>query len=193
MKVFGLTGGIGMGKSTAARCFSDLGVRVVDTDDLARELVEPGQPALAEIKAAFGGRVIDDDGHLQRSALAKIVFADSEARRRLEEILHPRIRGLWQARIHTWRDEGVSNACVVIPLLFETKAEVDLDVIVCVGCNPTTQKLRLAMRGWSEAEIQGRLASQLPIADKITQSHHVLWNEGPVEVLAAQVARLMGK
>jgi len=191
MKVFGLTGGIGMGKSTAARCFSELGVRVVDTDDLARELVAPGMPALAEIRSCFGASVIDESGQLHRSALAKIVFADASARSALEGILHPRIRERWRALIQTWRSEGTPHACVVIPLLFETKAEADLDFVVCVACSAITQKLRLEERGWTASEIAGRIAAQLPVGDKMARARHVLWNEGPVEVLSAQAARVL--
>ncbi len=191
MKVFGLTGGIGMGKSTAARCFSEQGVPVVDTDDLAREIVQPGEPALQEIRDAFGPTVINATGGLLRSELAKIVFADDPARRRLEQILHPRIRALWKARVQAWEKDGISKSCVVIPLLFETGAEADLDWVVCVACTVETQAARLAQRGWSAGEIQARLASQLSIHEKIARSRQVLWNEGSVELLAAQVARVV--
>ena len=106
MKLCGLTGGVGMGKSTAAGFLLAAGARVVDTDDIAHELVQPGQPALAEIAAAFGNRVIAPDGTLNRGEVAKIVFADAGARQKLEGILHPRIRERWQEEVAGWRREN---------------------------------------------------------------------------------------
>ena len=112
-----------MGKSTAAGFLSKRGIPVIDTDLLARQLVEPETPALAEIKARFGDNVIGSDGRLDRAVLAKIVFADAARRQELEAILHPRIREHWQAQINAWRHEGKPIAVVVIPLLFETRAQ----------------------------------------------------------------------
>ena len=130
MKLCGLTGGVGMGKSTAAVFFSQHGARVVDTDEIARELVQPGQPALAEIKKEFGGKIISSTGELKRSELAQIIFADEFARKKLEAILHPRIRASWLAQVEIWKKENCSLAIVVIPLLFETAAESHFDKII---------------------------------------------------------------
>src|SRR5437899_8502578 len=96
VKTFGLTGGIGMGKSTAADLLRKRGLPVVDSDVIARQAVEPGQPALAEIRQLFGAEMVGDDGRLRREELARRVFADAESRRKLEAILHPRIRAVWQ-------------------------------------------------------------------------------------------------
>src|SRR5262245_50040960 len=106
MKTYGITGGIGMGKSTIAGVLAQRGVSVVDTDDLARQVVQPGEAALAEIRSAFGDGVFEPSGGLSRAALAAIVFRDEMARKRLEAILHPRIRQLWQAQLITWEKEG---------------------------------------------------------------------------------------
>src|SRR5512147_2761685 len=106
MKVLGLTGGIGMGKTTAAKLLRELGVPVVDTDDLARQVVQPGQPALAEVLTAFGPQIARPDGQLRRDELARRVFADPAARQRLEAILRPPIRALWRAQVQTWRAAG---------------------------------------------------------------------------------------
>src|SRR5215469_16042732 len=106
MKLCGLTGGVGMGKSTAAGFFLQLGVRIVDTDELAHELVQPGQPALAEIQKAFGAGMVGADGRLKREELANLVFFDANARRDLEAILHPRIRDRWQAQVEIWRRDN---------------------------------------------------------------------------------------
>src|ERR1039457_9471 len=105
MKVCGLTGGVGMGKSTAAGFLREHGAQIVDTDELARQLVQPGQPALADIQTAFGKKVIGSTGELKRGELAQIVFADANARKKLEAILHPRIREKWLAQLEAWRDE----------------------------------------------------------------------------------------
>lgn len=134
MNVVGLTGGVGMGKSACASLLRDRGVPVVDTDVLARQIVEPGQPALAEVVAAFGADVVGPDGRLRRGDLARRVFADPAARRHLEGILHPRIRALWHSQIDAWRPLGYSLAVVVIPLLFENRAQEELDAAVCVAC-----------------------------------------------------------
>ena len=103
MKVCGLTGGVGMGKSTAARFLREHGAQIADTDELARQLVQPGRPALAEIQKVFGRGMISSDGQLRRDELAKIVFADPAARKKLEDILHPRIREQWFAQVENWR------------------------------------------------------------------------------------------
>jgi dephospho-CoA kinase len=134
MKVFGLTGGIGMGKSTAERLLLKLGVPVIDTDLLARQIVEPGQPALREIQSAFGNEIVSSDGQLRREELARIVFSDANSRQKLEAILHPRIRKLWQVQIETWRKEDRPLAVVVIPLLFETGAESEFSATLCLAC-----------------------------------------------------------
>src|SRR5262245_2389044 len=123
-----------MGKSTAATLLAERGVKIVDTDLLARQLVEPGQPALIEIREAFGSEVFAPDGTLRRDQLAHRVFPDETARKKLENILHPRIRQVWQSQLADWRSNPPTSSssepdgngrffCVVIPLLFETHAE----------------------------------------------------------------------
>jgi len=193
MKVCGLTGGVGMGKTTAAQMMAGRGVPVVETDELARDLVQPGEPALAEIHNTFGPGVITTDGRLRRDELARIVFADPEARRKLEAILHPRIRSGWLGRVEAWRGEGRPLAVVVIPLLYETQAEGHFDKVVCAACLPSTQAERLAARGWSPAEIVRRQAAQWPVQQKMARADHVLWTEGGLESLAGQVARLLAQ
>jgi len=190
MKLIGLTGGVGMGKSTAAGLLSALGARVVDTDELARQLVQPGQPALAEIRAAFGPGVLTAAGELDRAALARLVFANAAARRQLEAILHPRIRAGWQAQAQAWRDENCPLGVVVIPLLFETGAETVFDNILCVACLPAAQHERLAGRGWTPEQIRQRITAQMPIEQKLARAHLVIWSEGRMEVHRQQVARI---
>jgi dephospho-CoA kinase len=191
MKVCGLTGGVGMGKSTAAGFLLAEGARVVDTDEIARDLVQPGQPALAEIKKKFGDEMLLAGGELDRAGLARLVFASASARRELEAILHPRIRENWLARLETWRREGCPLAVVVIPLLFETAAESHFEKIICVACSPAAQHERLAGRDWSAEQIQHRIAAQWPTGQKIARANFVIWTEGEREVHRRQVASLV--
>jgi dephospho-CoA kinase len=193
MKVLGLTGGIGMGKSAAAQFFRQHGAQVVDTDELARRLVEPGQPALAEIQSVFGGNLVSGDGRLRREALAQIVFADPAARQRLENILHPRIRECWLAQLETWRGENQPLAIVVIPLLFETQSESHFDKTACVACSAAYQHQRLLARGWTPEQIQQRLAAQMPIEQKVTRADFVVWTDGPPEAHAGQIDRILAR
>lgn len=190
MKRIGLTGGVGMGKSTAAGFLSAHGFPLVDTDATARALVQPGQPALAEIVATFGRQILTPTGELDRPALARIVFADATARGKLEAILHPRIREQWQAQLLRWTQEGQAVAVVVIPLLFETAADTAFDEVVCVACRPATQQQRLLARGWSPEECRQRMAAQMPVEQKIGRARRVIWAEGTLAAHADQVARL---
>ena len=136
-----------MGKTTAANFFQRLGVRVLDTDEIARGLVQLGQPALVEIRRHFGSVVFSANGELNRAALARVVFKSESERKKLEAILHPRIRETWQAQVETWRKEKCPQALVVIPLLFETQAENLFDRIICVACSAASQHERLLQRG----------------------------------------------
>jgi len=188
-----------MGKSTAARLLAQRGVTIVDTDLLARQLVEPGQPAIAEIRDAFGAEMIAPDGSLRRDLLARRVFSDSAARKTLEAILHPRIRRLWQTQLAEWRASNTptlqhSNTrffCVVIPLLFETGAETEVDAALCVACSPATQHQRLLSRGWNADQIHQRIKSQLPVEEKVAHADYVIWNEGSLDILSAQLERVL--
>jgi dephospho-CoA kinase len=193
MKLLGLTGGIGMGKSAAADCFRQAGLPVVDTDVLARELVAPGQPALAEIREVFGPGVIDDSGCLRRDVLARIVFANETRRRRLEGILHPRIRAAWLAQAGMWRREGRPAGVVVIPLLFETQAAGQFTATICVACTTASQRERLRARGWSAEEIALRLAAQWPIEKKMAAADFVVWAEGGLANTATQIERILAR
>jgi dephospho-CoA kinase len=191
MTAMGLTGGIGMGKSTAADLLRQRGLPVIDTDLIARQLVEPGQPVLAEIQQLFGPEIIGEDGRLRRDELARRVFADAESRRRLEEVLHPRIRAIWRAQLESWRAEGRPAAVTVIPLLFETDAARYFDVTICVACSARTQRHRLRGRGWTEDQIDQRIAAQLPVEKKMSLADYVVWTEGPLDIHEAQLRRII--
>jgi dephospho-CoA kinase len=191
MKVIGLTGGVGMGKSTAAQFLRARGAQVVDTDEIARQLVEPGRPALAEIKKQFGDEIISSAGELKRDELARIIFADNTARKKLEAILHPRIREHWLAQVETWRKEDCRLAVVVIPLLFETQAESQFDRIICVACSAANRLKRLSERGWTPEQIEQRIAAQMPVDQKIARADFVVWTDGDLESHAQQLDRIL--
>ncbi len=193
MNVCGLTGGVGMGKSTAAEFLRARGAPVVDTDEIARQLVQPGQPALTEIQAEFGMKVIAPDGQLRRDELAEIIFADVVARKKLEAILHPRIRERWLAQVEAWRRENRALAVVVIPLLFETGAKSAFDKIICVACSAATQRERLLARGWTPAQIKQRRAAQWPVEQKISRADFVVWTDGALETHQQQIDRIFAK
>jgi len=193
MKLCGLTGGVGMGKSTTANLLRERQIPFVDTDELARELVQPGQPALAEIETTFGQNIISNDGQLRRGELAKIVFADAMARKKLEAILHPKIRERWLARIEVWKKEKCELAFVVIPLLFETKAQPHFEKIVCVACSADPQRERLVARGWTPEQIRQRIAAQMPVEDKISRSDFVIWTEGDIANHSLQLDRILAR
>jgi dephospho-CoA kinase len=180
-----------MGKSTAATLLRERGVPVVDTDTLARRLVEPGQPALAEIERRFGADIVDGRGNLRRGELARRIFADPVERRELEAILHPRIRQLWQAQVAAWRGEGRSRAVVVIPLLFETNARMQFDAVICAACTRASQIERLGARGWTREQIERRLEAQWPVERKMDLAGFVIWTEGSIEAHEQQLRRVL--
>ena len=192
MKLCGLTGGVGMGKSTAASFLSQNGVQIIDTDDIARELTAPGQPALEEIREGFGSVVFQADGSLNRAELARIVFGSLPAREQLQAILHPRIRERWLAKAEQWRRDAVPVGIVVIPLLFETQAEHYFSKIICVACSAGQQQGRLRQRGWTSDQIKRRQSAQMAIDKKMAQSHYVVWTEGELTVSHEQLTRILG-
>ena len=179
-----------MGKSTAADLLRKRGFPMVDSDIIARQVVEPGQPALAEVQRLFGEAIVGDDGRLRRDELARLVFADAEARRRLEAILHPSIRAVWQAQIRSWRATGHRAVIAVIPLLFETDASRHFDATICVACSAPTQRERLRARGWTDEQSDQRLAAQMPVEQKMVLADYVVWTEGGLEVHEAQLQRI---
>ena len=191
MKVFGLTGGIGMGKSAAAKLLTARNFPVLDTDEIARQIVAPGQPALAEIREKFGQQIITPDGSLDRPKLADLVFRDPAARQQLEAILHPRIRATWTEQLVQLRAEGHPTAIVVIPLLFETAAQTSFDATVCLACSVATQHQRLTARGWTPDQIAARNHAQFPVEKKMHLANFVIWTEGNLEIHAAQLLRVI--
>lgn len=184
----GLTGGIACGKSTVADMFQGLGAVIIDTDVIAREVVEPGQPALDEIRHEFGDVVIADNGTLDRAAMRRIVFADDDARERLERILHPRIR---DATLVAADAAGGDYQIIVVPLLVESPMRDFVDRIVVVDCAEKTQIQRLMARD-AETEGQARrmLAAQAGRDDRLAIADDVVRNDGDLNETLEQVQAL---
>ncbi len=178
MRRIGLTGGIATGKSHVRARFEHLGVPTIDADVLAREAVAPGSPVLAEVVQRFGPGVLDASGALDRRALAGIVFADDQARRDLEAIVHPRVRAatdLWFAAL----DPAQPFAVADIPLLYETGRDADFDLVIVAAADPDTQVRRVMARdGLSEAAARARLAAQWPIEEKVRRADFVIRTDG---------------
>jgi len=183
-----LTGGIASGKTTVADLFAALGVPVIDTDVIARQVVEPGQPALAAVVAAFGPDVLDADGRLDRRRMRARIFADPAARQRLESILHPAIRA--EMERHS-SEAGGPYQLLVIPLLAEGKRRDHVDRVLLVDVPESLQVQRLVLRdGVSQEQAMTSLGAQATRAERLAMADDVVRNTGPADELQGQVARL---
>jgi len=183
----GLTGGIGSGKSTVAGLLAARGARIVDADRIAREVVEPGTPGLEAVVAAFGPGVLTPEGALDRPALAAVVFADPDARRRLDGIVHPLVR----ARAAELVAAAPPDAVVVqdVPLLVETGQASSYDLVLVVEADLDTRVRRLVGRGLPEGDARARIAAQATDEQRRAVADVVLDNSGTVEDLETQVER----
>ena len=184
----GLTGGIASGKTTVANMFAELGVAIIDTDVIARSVVEPGEPAMDEIQRIFGPEVILSDGALDRKRLRAIVFSDGDQRARLEAILHPRIR----TEANRLAAEADSDYhIVVVPLLAESPMKADMHRVLVVDCSEEIQLARLLERD-AESEDQARrmIASQVDRSTRLEMADDVVSNEGDLAVTRQQVIEL---
>lgn len=191
MRIIGLTGGIASGKSSAAHLFEKLGAAVIDADQLAREVVLPGEEALAQIVANFGEKVLNPDGTLNRALLGEIVFADPAARRTLEGITHPAIKRRAEEKLQRLREAGTGTAFYVAPLLFEAGITSRVHEVWVVYLDRETQLERLMARdGLSREAALSRIASQMPMEEKKRLGKVVIDNRGSEEELEAQVLRL---
>jgi dephospho-CoA kinase len=184
----GLTGGIASGKSLVSRLFAARGVPVIDTDELAREIVEPGTEGLAAIRERFGAAVIGDDGRLDRRALRELVFGAPEARRDLEAITHPRIRALLERRSAA---AGGPYQVLVIPLLLESGRRTAVDRVLVVDCPESLQLERLMRRdGSSRTQAEAILAAQASRAERLAAADDVIRNDGDPAAVEHAVAAL---
>jgi dephospho-CoA kinase len=188
----GLTGGIATGKSTVSEMLRRLGCVIIDADVLAREVVAPGEPALAEIVREFGPAVLQPDGTLDRKALGAIVFGDADRRRRLEAIAHPAIRARFAARLAALEAEGFDGIVVFdAAVIVESGGHRMLDRLIVVVTDEATELGRLVARdGIDLAEARRKIASQMPLTEKAKLADHVIDNSGDRAATEAQVRRV---
>jgi dephospho-CoA kinase len=192
LHVFGLTGGIGSGKSTVAARLRARGLPVLDADQLAREVVLPGTPGLAAIVERFGPGVLNDEGTLDRKKLASIVFGDEPARLDLNAITHPRVGERFRELTAALDARGEPLACYEVPLLFEGHLADVLRPVVVVAAPVDVQLKRAALRdGASPDEVAARIRAQLPLDEKVRRADHVIDNSGPLLATLEQTDRVL--
>ena len=194
MKLVGLTGGIASGKSTVARILKDLGAAIVDADALSREVVDPGQDGWHEIVATFGREVLQADQTLDRQKLRKLIFNNPEARKKLEAIIHPRVRALAEERI---REHGAAGYAIVVyevPLLFEGGLQEWLRPVILVASDVNIQRQRLHQRDSLDAEAaQKHIDAQMSLVEKRRLADYVIENNGTLADLEAQVRAVIAE
>ena len=184
----GLTGGIASGKSTAAKFFGALGVPILDSDQIARDVVEPGQPPLERLVERFGKKILTADGHLDRPALRDIVFSDPKARADLEALTHPAIGAAMEARSAA---AGGPYQILVIPLLVEKNLAAHVDRVLVVDCDEELQVRRLRDRdGSTPQQVQAILKAQAPRAARLKAANDVIHNDTDMSAVREQVATL---
>ena len=194
MKLVGLTGGIASGKSTVAKILQDLGAAIVDADDLAREVVLPGREAWKEVVAAFGVDILQTDQNLDRQKLRTLIFNQPEARKRLESIIHPRVRALAEERIRQYGAAGYPVVIYEVPLLFEGKLQEWLRPVILVACNLETQTARLQKRDHlARAAAEKHIAAQMSLTEKRRLADYVIENNGSLADLERQTRQILEK
>lgn len=193
MKVIGLTGGIGTGKSTVSAYLKEHGFAVVDADRIAHEVVEPGKPLLTELAAAFGGELIRQDGTLDRKGLAAIVFPDPEKRRQLDRIMHGRILEEIRRQVGVHQEAGVCRGVIMdVPLLFETGLDKDCHQVWVVTADQEIRIARVCARdGMRPEEVKARMANQMDDAEKCRRADKLIDNSGNRGELFAQLSALI--
>jgi dephospho-CoA kinase len=194
VKLIGLTGGIASGKSTVAAILRRLGAAVVNADELSREVVQPDTPGWSEIVESFGTEVLQPNRTLDRQKLRKIVFNDPEARKKLESIVHPRVRALAQQRIQEYAASGFAVVVYEVPLLFEGNLQSSLRPVILVAADVATQKRRLEERDHLAAsEADKHIAAQMSLEEKRRLADYVIENDGSLADLERQVEAVLVK
>lgn len=192
MKLVGLTGGIASGKSTAATILESLGAAVVNADTLAREVVEPGREAWQEIIAAFGSEILQSDRTLDRQKLRTLIFNNPDARRKLESIIHPRVRALAERRIAEHGAAGYAVVVYEVPLLFEGRLHEWLRPVILIACDIEIQIERLQQRdGLDRVQAQKHIEAQMNLEEKRRLADYVIENNGNLEDLKRQVKAVL--
>ena len=186
MPVIGLTGSFGSGKTTVAEMFRRAGAKAIEADEIARQVVEPGSPALKEIVDLAGQQILQADGRLNRALLAERLFGDEALRRRVNAIVHPRVREIELQQLEQWRNEPLVVLCV--PLLLENQMEHLVDRVVVVTVDDRVRVERLKERdGLTEGQIAARLRAQMPQAEKVARADFVINNSGSLDETQRQV------
>jgi dephospho-CoA kinase len=194
VKLIGLTGGIASGKTTVAKILERLGAAIVDADTLAREVVEPGRDAWKEIVETFGAEVLHPDQTLDRQKLRATIFDNPAARKKLESIIHPRVRALAEQRIDEHAAAGYKLVVYAVPLLFEGNLHEWLRPVVLVACDIHVQKKRLQQRDrLSAEEAQKHIDAQMSLEEKRRLADYVIENDGNLEDLERQVQAVLSK
>ena len=187
MMIVGLTGGIGAGKSLVAQYFAELGARVVDADQLARVAIERGSTGFDQVILRFGESILRD-GDIDRQALAAFVFKDQQAKKDLEEIIHPRVRDLF---LEVVADLAIDEVLIYeIPLLVESNAVDKFNIVITVEADLEVRRERLQKRGMLLSEIERRIAAQASPAERIAIANHVITNDGDEDTLLRAVENL---
>ena len=187
MRIIALTGGIGAGKSLVAQYFSELGARVIDADQLSRVAIERGSEGFDEVLLRFGESILRD-GDIDRKALAEIVFSDASARADLEAIIHPRVRELFSEVVADL--ESDETLVYEIPLLVESNAAANFDLVITVEADLEMRKERLRKRGMYISEIERRIAAQASREEREAQADHIITNDGDEDALLRSVENL---
>ncbi|MEM6886188.1 MAG: dephospho-CoA kinase [Verrucomicrobiota bacterium] len=189
-----LTGGIGCGKSSVGNLLMGQGFKIVDSDLIARDVVEPGKEGYEKVIDAFGNDILNSDDTIHRGRLGQIVFSEPSRRDQLNSLLHPIIRKQWQMRQQEyWERFPEIPVVVVIPLLFETGLESGFDSIACVACSKQIQRERLSARGLSSGQIEQRLEAQMTVERKMELARYVLWNDGSLALLERLTRQLASR
>jgi dephospho-CoA kinase len=191
VRVVGLTGGIGSGKTTVARMFEKLGAEIVDADTIAREVVRSGTPALAKITERFGADVLTAEGALDRKKLAAIVFSDDRARADLNAIVHPAVAQRTQEEILARAAKGARLILYDVPLLYESGLEATFPEVIVVSVPQDVQRARILARdALSTEDIEARIRAQMPLEAKVQRATWVIDNSGPLEETERRVKAL---
>jgi dephospho-CoA kinase len=192
MKRVALTGGIATGKSVVRGQLEKLGVPTIDADTVARDVVAPGTPALAAIVARFGNGVLDQLRELDRRQLGAIVFANADARRDLERIVHPAVQASIDAWLVAMDRQNHKLAVAVIPLLYETGREHDFDVVITTACAADEQLRRVMARdSLNEFQAKQRISAQLSTEEKVRRADHTIWTDGSYDETRRQLVELL--
>ena len=186
--VLGITGGMGCGKSTAAKAFEQRGFRRLDADAIVRDRILPSEDFKRQIRARYGDRLFGADGEVDKKAFAAVIFSDDVERKWVEGIIHPGVFAVWRESL---AQDPAGKWVVESPLLFEGGLEIWFDFTVCVACAPLQQLVRLEQRGLDRPLAEQRISKQLPLTRKIDRAEFVLWNEGSLEFLHYQIDRLI--